>query len=105
MRAGVAGCSLLSQEALDKLNRKGQLLKHKTHKMFTINDISRNNILGPNHRRSFWTIICSASEMLLTGVGSLMNIHFTGPAKLLLLQGLFWQHMLQYILLKEVLLL
>ena len=33
MSSGVAGCSVLSQEVLDKPNRKGQLMKHKIDKV------------------------------------------------------------------------
>lgn len=34
-------------------------------------------------------------KLLITGAGSLMNIHVSGPKKELL-QGLFWHHMLQH---------
>ncbi len=95
MSAGIAGCNLLSHDVLDDLNQLGRLMKHKIDKIFTINDISGTTPSGPIIDEASIPSSMAPPKMFITGAGSLMSIHFTGPEKQLL-QGLFWQHMLQH---------
>ncbi len=94
MSAGIAGCGLLTQEVLSKLNQLGALMTLEVDKVIRKYNIRGVIPIAPIIDESSIPPLEAPPKMFVTGAGSLMNIHFTGPEKDLL-QALFWHHMLQ----------
>lgn len=78
MAAGIAGCSIFHEVAVRKLNATGDTLRS------TINDIVAKHL--PTQKGSIPRVVA-------TGIGSLLNLTFTGSNKDIL-QALFYHHML-----------
>ena len=108
MHAGVAGVKLLDKRTLEKLNADGDALREG------IEDVFLEKGLMKNHPAFFRYYIggkvpsaplteeinddaghaSRPPKMFVTGVGSIMVVQFGGPERGLL-QGLFYQHMLE----------
>jgi glutamate-1-semialdehyde 2,1-aminomutase len=95
MSAGIAGCGLLSNETLSNLNVLGARMKNEVEEVFTQCNIRGVTPIAPILDETSLPTSEAPPKMLITGAGSLMNIHFSGPDKELF-QGLFWHHMLQH---------
>jgi glutamate-1-semialdehyde 2,1-aminomutase len=78
MAAGIAGCRIYNEEAVEKLNSLGDTLRG-------LITTSINNYISARHGEK--------RLIDVTGIGSLMNITFSGPEKDIL-QALFYHHML-----------
>lgn len=78
MAAGIAGCSIFHEAAVQNLNAMGDKLRS------TINDVVANHL--PTEEGT-------TAKVSATGIGSLLNITITGSNKDIL-QALFYHHML-----------
>lgn len=95
MTAGVAGCNLLTPQAIDALNDKGNGMHVRIAAVLSSRAIEgtipstpvTDDMHSPSHPRR-------PPKMFVKGVGSILAIHFAGPDKELL-QGLFYHHMLE----------
>jgi glutamate-1-semialdehyde 2,1-aminomutase len=94
MSAGIAGCGLLSYEALENLNSLGARMTSEVEGIFAKYNIRGVTPIAPILDETSLAKSEAPPKMFITGAGSLMNIHFSGPDKELF-QGLFWHHMLQ----------
>ena len=95
MSAGIAGCGLLTQDLLGKLNHEGALMTLKIDTVIKKHTLKGMKPATPIVNEDVLLKSGAPPKMFITGAGSLMNIHFFGPEKQLL-QGLFWHHMLQH---------
>jgi glutamate-1-semialdehyde 2,1-aminomutase len=95
MSAGIAGCTLLTQDVLSKLNQLGALMTLEVDKVIRKYNIKGVTPIAPIMDEASIPASEAPPRMFITGAGSLMNIHFTGPEKELL-HSLFWHHMLQH---------
>jgi glutamate-1-semialdehyde 2,1-aminomutase len=95
MSAGIAGCGLLTQELLGKLNHEGTLMILGIDKVLERHDVKGVKPATPIVDEDSLLPSAAPPKMFITGAGSLMNIHFSGPEKEVL-QGLFWHHMLHH---------
>ena len=123
MSAGIAGCTLLNEERINELNSRGDRMRKAIETQLagwgidglvptapmpddayaTPNIINDNGHLnkqldqnGSIHAQALSSSkpTLKAPTMFVTGQGSLMMIHFSGPDKAML-QGLFYHHMLK----------
>ncbi len=112
MSAGVAGLGVLDEEVLGRLNALGErtralvegvLRKHGVVRdegvPSTADDDKEANGFVPNGNVYHHHHLLSEDDgrrpkMYITGLGSLMHIHFTGPDRDVL-QALFFHHMLE----------
>ncbi|KAI9797650.1 MAG: hypothetical protein M1835_007398 [Candelina submexicana] len=116
MSAGLAGCSILDVDTLNTLNARGERMKEMIEEVFRKHGIyqdhqkecasipldgNTNSKLsngGPPRSSSVSSIAAvaggSRSSMYVTGIGSLLNVHFSGDDKGTL-GGLFFHHMLE----------
>ena len=78
MSAGVTGCGLLTKERLGKLSKNGALMILEID-----NVLLRHHIKGSKPVAPVEGVNMAAPEappkLFITGPGSLMNIHFSGP--------------------------
>lgn len=79
MAAGIAGCSIFDETAVNKLNNMGDTLRSK------INGVVAKHL--PKVEEG------ATARMTVRGIGSLLNVTFTGSDKDVL-QALFYHHML-----------
>lgn len=93
MSAGIAGCDLLTKERLGELNRNGALMTQEIDNLLKRYQVKGVKPIAPVEDEAM-VIAEAPPKIFITGAGSLMNIHFSGPEKDLL-QALFWHHMLQ----------
>ncbi|KAI9847379.1 MAG: hypothetical protein M1837_002567 [Sclerophora amabilis] len=107
MAAGIAGCNLLDEQALAKLNGLGEEMKRRIEDVLGKNGISStapiNDSVNGYHEEeeeavdSKGLLFDSVQEtpiMYVNGVGSMLCIHFSGPDQSVL-QALFFHHMLK----------
>jgi glutamate-1-semialdehyde 2,1-aminomutase len=115
MSAGIAGCTLLTEARIDELNSRGEGMRKAVEAQLAAfgiqgaipdaplpDSLSVASSLTQNgdgdvetsSARSLEARYSMPPNMFITGVGSLMTIHFAGPNKALL-QGLFYHHLLQ----------
>lgn len=94
LSAGIAGCGLLSQEVLEKLNHLGMLMGIGINRVLEQHNVKGSIPIAPVLDEASLLPSESPPKMFITGAGSLMNVHFSGPGKGLL-EELFWHHMLQ----------
>ncbi|EXJ86876.1 hypothetical protein A1O3_03830 [Capronia epimyces CBS 606.96] len=95
MAAGIAGCDLLTADKLGALNHLGDSMRQQIERVLSTRAIQgtlpagpvTDDMQSPQHPRC-------PPKMFVSGVGSLMAIHFAGPDRDLL-QGLFFHHMLE----------
>ncbi|ETI20665.1 hypothetical protein G647_07007 [Cladophialophora carrionii CBS 160.54] len=97
MKAGIAGCGLLTTEKLDALNGLGEKLTSQVVDVLSNRDILRDATVpaapvademhAAQHPQR-------PPKMFVKGVGSLMAVHFAGPDREVL-GGLFYHHMLE----------
>ncbi|KAL9113236.1 MAG: hypothetical protein Q9227_002571 [Pyrenula ochraceoflavens] len=98
MNAGVAGMKLLTPEVMDGLNNLGEELKANIEKVLEEYGVTKGFKLPtvpeiPNLLNKADS--GARPKMYIKGVGSLLNVHFSGPEKDTL-QALFWHHMLDH---------
>ena len=89
MAAGIAGCGILSQERLDELNKEGEWMQQTAKEQLMANGIGhppRDAADGEENDHG-------KSCMWVSGIGSIMAIHFAGADKEAL-QELFFHYML-----------
>ncbi|MCJ1246315.1 hypothetical protein MMC30_003521 [Trapelia coarctata] len=97
MAAGVAGCGILDEATVDGVNAVGMLLKGKVEGVLCRCGVADRGVGGAsvegeqNGWRGGEVERCS---MWISGIGSILNMHFGGPERELL-QELFWHHMLR----------
>jgi glutamate-1-semialdehyde 2,1-aminomutase len=94
MSAGIAGCGLLTKEVLGKVNQLGALMTLEIDKVLRRLNVRGVTPITPILDEAILPLAERPPRMFITGAGSLMTIHFSGPEKEML-QGLFWHHMLQ----------
>lgn len=112
MAAGVAGCEVLDEEVMDSLNALGERMKGLVESVLREHGVvGENNAQKPTletingHTNPHITNETSTPpppthsphtppRMSITGIGSLLGIHFSGPNKDTL-QPLFFHHMLE----------
>ena len=108
MHAGVAGVKLLDKRTLEKLNADGDALREGIEAVFLEKGLMKKIRAGFTYyvggkvpdaplREEVHDDAGHASrppKMFVTGVGSMMVVHFGGPERGIL-QGLFYQHMLE----------
>ena len=82
MAAGCAGCKLLDAETINNLNALGKHMKAWSAEALYKHGVSDPRHEGPSHR------------MWISGIGSILCIHFTGE-NADALHGLFYHHMLK----------
>jgi glutamate-1-semialdehyde 2,1-aminomutase len=83
MAAGLAGCAILDEPTINKLNSLGDSLRMRI-----------TEVIGRHLAKSDSTKD-SPLKMCVTGLGSLLNIKFAGPDKDVL-QAMFYHHMLEH---------
>ena len=98
MSAGIAGCNFLTEQRINDLNGLGDQMRERLNSVLT-----SKGILSSSHKLPKSPIPDSVNDepgtnvypkMFLTGVGSLMCIHFTGPERGLL-QSLLFHYLLE----------
>ncbi|MCJ1389569.1 hypothetical protein MMC18_002426 [Xylographa bjoerkii] len=101
MAAGCAGCELLDEERIDELNATGEHFKKSIEER-----LQYHGLCGPTKEASSVNTTVNGSrelssgtanqppKMWVSGIGSILVIHFDGSSKDLLLE-LFYHHMLQ----------
>ncbi|MCJ1420003.1 hypothetical protein MMC32_006359 [Xylographa parallela] len=95
MAAGCAGCELLDEEKINKLNVLGEYFKKSIEAL-----LQHHGLYEPWKETSCVDIhendstIAGASKMWVSGIGSILVMHFGGSGRDLLLE-LFYHHMLQ----------
>lgn len=82
MAAGVAGCEILTRDVVTRMNDLGDKLRTSISEMI-------QRVFSVDKKRG-----CVAPKVFTTGVGSLLNVTFTGPNKDTM-QALFYHHMLE----------
>lgn len=104
MAAGVAGMGVLDEEVIDRLNALGERMKGLVEGVLRKHGVVADDTPPTedadscisngtqNHRSS--ASESTGPKMYITGIGSLMNVHFAGPDKDVL-QALFFHHMLE----------
>lgn len=99
MNAGIAGCSLLDEERLKRLNALGTRMKNMVCEVLHQHKICEHDAVLPEKplldEEHLVQSPHSPPKMFIKGVGSLMTIHFAGPERLML-QALFFHHMLEH---------
>jgi glutamate-1-semialdehyde 2,1-aminomutase len=83
MAAGIVGCSILNLATIERLNALGDTLRGRiaaTIEMYLCSDQAGTAV--------------SARKMYVTGIGSLLNITFTGQGRNTL-QAIFYHYMLE----------
>ena len=95
MNAGIAGCELLTQEVLKRLNDTGSAMAREIDRTLSSCGFEIVKPLAPIIDETSISRSQVIPVMYITGAGSLMNIHFSGPNKTQL-QTLFWHHMLRH---------
>ena len=92
MAAGVAGCRLMNQQAIERLTQLGEEMKSKIDAVMYKHGVttatrscSQAETNGLHHDKAI---------MYIRGVGSMLAIHFSGEDSQLL-KGLFFHHLLQ----------
>ncbi|MCJ1399225.1 hypothetical protein MMC11_002427 [Xylographa trunciseda] len=86
MAAGCAGCELLDEERINKLNTTGEFFKKSIEEV-----LRHHGLCEPTKETSRGQ---PSAKMWVSGIGSILVIQFDGPDKDLLLE-LFYHHMLQ----------
>lgn len=94
MSAGIAGCTLLSQEVLNNLNYLRAIMTLEIDQVIRNHKIRGVTSIAPIMDEAYIPPSGVPPKTFITGTGSLMNVHFSSPEKELL-QRLFWYHMLQ----------
>lgn len=116
MSAGVAGLGVLDEGVLDRLNGLGERMRGLVEGVLRKHGVLREELSarkeeavevngngstpnGNHHHHHLSSSSSSSSEshtpkMYITGLGSLMHVHFAGPDKDVL-QALFFHHMLE----------
>jgi len=107
MSAGVAGMEMLEEEVLDRLNGLGERMRGLVEGVLRKHDVLKDESSAPSspstaingttvngdHHHLSWSEK-QGPKMYITGLGSLMHIHFAGSDKDIL-QALFFHHMLE----------
>jgi glutamate-1-semialdehyde 2,1-aminomutase len=83
MAAGLAGCAILDESSIEKLNFLGESLRGGITKVIRRHLTSSGINSGTPHK------------MYATGIGSLLNVKFAGSDKDVL-QAIFYHHMLEH---------
>ncbi|KAI9717020.1 MAG: hypothetical protein M1812_004955 [Candelaria pacifica] len=101
MSAGLAGCKLLDVDTINALDARGQRMKEIIEEVLRKNGIYRDTEEEAESIRSNGYSHSVSSNgapsrptMYVTGIGSLLNVHFFGDDREAL-QGLFFHHMLE----------
>ena len=102
MRAGLAGCALLTKEVINALNERGEDMKRRIETVLHESGVSAvggSGVVVPtspilDDRMHEAAHPHRPPKMFVKGVGSLMVIHFAGPDRDVL-QGLYYHWMLQ----------
>ncbi|MCJ1379670.1 hypothetical protein MMC17_002772 [Xylographa soralifera] len=101
MAAGCAGCELLDEDRINKLNALGEHLKTSIEAVLQCRGLyeptrvnsSVHTVMNGTQQSSSDTIL-RPPKMWVSGIGSILVIHFDGPGKDLWSE-LFYHHMLQ----------
>lgn len=92
MTAGVAGCRLMNEQAVERLSQLGEDMKNKINAVLQKHGVAtttRSNSQTETNLQHWDKPI-----MYVCGVGSMLAVHFSGEDHLLL-KGLFFHHLLQ----------
>lgn len=79
MSAGIAGCCLLTQEVLNRLNHLGLLVTLEVDKVIKRYNIRGVTSLAPTMDEASMSPSKAPAKMFITGARSLMNVRFSGP--------------------------
>jgi len=93
MAAGVAGCAVLSEGVIDRVNAMGLLLRDKVDLLLARHGIGDGGA-GEGTEEGGEGRAEKGYRIWMSGLGSILNVHFAGPEKEEL-QELFFHHMLQ----------
>lgn len=93
MVGGVAGCKLLEEEVLDALNALGEKMKELLVGVLRKHGVTAED-QSPAKQIMESGAATSSPRMSITGLGSILTIHFAGPSASTL-QALFHLHMLE----------
>ncbi|MCJ1280830.1 hypothetical protein MMC26_000147 [Xylographa opegraphella] len=101
MAAGCAGCGLLDEERINKLNAIGEYFRESIEAVLQRHGLgeltrvtSRIDTCENGTEQSSSNTTAMTPKMWVSGIGSILVIHFNGPGKDLLLE-LYYHHMLQ----------
>ncbi|KAI9760756.1 MAG: hypothetical protein M4579_001494 [Chaenotheca gracillima] len=98
MAAGIAGCNLLNEGELTKLNALGESLKKEVDALLTRYGLASkqatDGISSATQQNGATVAEEKQPTMYINGVGSMLCVHFTGP-RAQTLQALFYHHMLK----------